>query len=654
MIQIQQDLPGGYDAADALADGWTADALAAAVRWRPFEGSPPKPPETPQRPAPRGGSAPPEGTADDPTIPADDELPSNFACRKDLGGIVYLRAQAEARSEIEKVPPPLWVCPLFRIVAVTRNECSDDFGRLLVWRDLDSRERRDVIYDRELQGSADAVRSRLAAAGFSVSNHPEARRQFSELLRRWKPQRRARAVTRTGWTNNGKAFVLPERVLGCNGESVILAADGDRPAFAVGGSLAGWRDGVATLCIGNSRLVFAVAVAFAAPCLDLIDAESGGFHLVGSSVNASSSGKTTTQLVAASVCGPPRQYLRRWRATDNALENLAELHNDTPLFVDELNQMDPKTVGEAVHMLGNGTGKVRMERNAGSRPVKSWRVLFVSSGEIGLSEHMASVARKVRAGQEVRMAEIPADAGAGFGVFETLHGYPDGAAFAIALKESAMANYGYPFIAFVEALIRNRNKIAAEIKRHQAAFVVDALAGMDAPSGQVRRVAARFGLVAVAGELASLEGITGWPAGAAQAAAKRCFGDWLSTRGGAGPAEERELLAQVRLFFERHTNRFRSKARALDDHAPDVPMMAGYKEVEPKSGGLVCYTLPETFRQEVISGFNERDACRVLIRHGLLKPGTDGRNSQKVRLPGRPTPQRCYVFHLDAVAADGP
>src|SRR5262249_56180355 len=71
-------------------------------------------------------------------------------------------------------------------------------------------------------------------------------------------------------------------------------------------------------------------------------------------------------------------------------------------------------------------------------------------------------------------------------------------------------------------------------------------------SGQVLRVAKRFGLLAAGGELATAARITGWPAGAALEAAARCFQDWLGQRGGVGNAEEARALSQVRLVFERY------------------------------------------------------------------------------------------------------
>ncbi|WP_295885432.1 DUF927 domain-containing protein [uncultured Thiohalocapsa sp.] len=625
--QTPAPLPKGYDAADALAAGWTAATFAAAARWRPIEApAPAKPTKAP---------APPAGDADG--------LPFPFEARP--GGIYYAKPGAKRRSGDDA--PPVWICSPLRVIALTRDARGDDFGRLVEFEDPDGNPRRLAIPAADLQGSGEALRARLARLGLEVSTHPEARRAFLELLQRWRPEARARSTTRTGWTDGG-AFVLPDRVIGDEAEPVILAGElAEPPAFAVRGTVEDWRRHVGLPCIGNSRLLFCVSVAFAAPLLHLIGGESGGFHLKGSSTDASSSGKTTCQRVAASVCGAP-DYLQRWRTTDNALEATAELSNDAPLILDEFGQMDPKAAGEAGYMLANGSGKARAARTGDARPVKHWRVLFLSSGEIGLAEHMASANKRARAGQEVRMAEIPADAGAGYGCFEDLHGEPDGAAFAVRLTEAAATYYGAPFIAWIEAVQAQRARLPARVKELRDLFVSDALSGIKSPPGQVRRVAARFGLVGVAGELATHAGLTGWAEDAAYEAALRCFGDWLKARGGPIPAEERDLLSQVRHWFEQHSNRLRWKDRALDDHAPEVPRQAGFKhDPGDEAGGLVYYVFGETFKRELCEGHDYRDAARVLVRRGLLRPGDDGRPTQKVRLPGFANPQRVYVFGSD-------
>jgi hypothetical protein len=58
-----------------------------------------------------------------------------------------------------------------------------------------------------------------------------------------------------------------------------------------------------------------------------------------------------------------------------------------------------------------------------------WRLLFLSAGEESLATLIARTGRKANAGQEVRLADFDADAGAGLGAFETLtHSKGDGRA----------------------------------------------------------------------------------------------------------------------------------------------------------------------------------------------------------------------------------
>ena len=52
-----RELPKGWDAADALADGWTPETLAAAVRWVP-PGTRPRRRSPPRQPAPGGEALP--------------------------------------------------------------------------------------------------------------------------------------------------------------------------------------------------------------------------------------------------------------------------------------------------------------------------------------------------------------------------------------------------------------------------------------------------------------------------------------------------------------------------------------------------------------------------------------------------------------------
>jgi putative DNA primase/helicase len=77
-------------------------------------------------------------------------------------------------------------------------------------------------------------------------------------------------------------------------------------------------------------------------------------------------------------------------------------------------------------------------------PGKAWRLLFLSAGELGLLTIWQKAMKRTRVGQEVRMVDIAADAGAGLGAFENLHGMDGGAAFAKHITDQAQAVYGAP------------------------------------------------------------------------------------------------------------------------------------------------------------------------------------------------------------------
>ena len=175
---------------------------------------------------------------------------------------------------------------------------------------------------------------------------------------------------------------------------------------------------------------------------------------------------------------------------------------------------------------------------------------FLSSGEIGLSEKLGETGRSPRAGQSVRMIEIPADAGAGHRLFEELHGFVDGDALARHLKMAVQRHHGYAISDFLQRIVGKTDGLAQAINAAVEEFLHDHLPAD--PDGQVSRVARRFALVAAAGEMASTMGILPWPDGEAKRAAGSCFQAWLSRRGGKGPAEILEGVKQVRSCITAH------------------------------------------------------------------------------------------------------
>ena len=87
------------------------------------------------------------------------------------------------------------------------------------------------------------------------------------------------------------------------------------------------------------------------------------------------------------------------------------------LILDEMGQAEAREIGEIVYMLSNSSGKQRAGKGGEARQRKTWRTLFLSTGELTLGAKLAEAGKKVMAGQEVRLVNLPADAGAKLGVF---------------------------------------------------------------------------------------------------------------------------------------------------------------------------------------------------------------------------------------------
>ena len=69
---------------------------------------------------------------------------------------------------------------------------------------------------------------------------------------------------------------------------------------------------------------------------------------------------------------------------------------------------EPKIAGESAYFLANGEGKQRCDKFGFARKKQTWNLLFLSSGEIGLSDLIRQTGQKVRAGHEVRVIDLPA------------------------------------------------------------------------------------------------------------------------------------------------------------------------------------------------------------------------------------------------------
>jgi putative DNA primase/helicase len=229
--------------------------------------------------------------------------------------------------------------------------------------------------------------------------------------------------------------------------------------------------------------------------------------------------------------------------------------------------------------------------------------------------------QKAKAGHLVRINDVPADAGAGFGLFEDTKGF-EPAVFAKRLKEMAARYYGTAGPAFVAAIACDPSEVADKIRRRIEDTTRHLLADCQPPDGQLRRVAERFALVAASGELAREALELPWKEGEAERAALTCFAAWRSTRGGEGPAELVNAIEAICSAFEQHgESRFRSldllddREIAVSNHLP-IRDLLGYRFVY---AGQVIYGFTASGWRGVLAGIGRpSEIAAMLDEKGLL------------------------------------
>ncbi|MDR0816087.1 MAG: DUF927 domain-containing protein [Desulfovibrio sp.] len=545
-----------------------------------------------------------------------------------------------------------WLSGPFEVLGKTRDTENNKWGLWLQWKDDEGVPHKWAMPKEQLVGRDPSLwRSRLADGGLSIGWGTRARGLLNNFFMEYRTDLLIRCVDRTGWHDD--VYVFPntsiKKAVGTVGtvgttnetnwlnssdndtclselselptETTVLQVSDPHNPFKLGGTLDGWRDTIGALARGNSRMMLAICASFAAVLLEPAGQESGGFNFVGQS----SIGKSTALAAAGSVWGKgilSGGFVNSWRATANGLEGLAALHSDALLALDELSQVTGHGLREASYMLANGSGKTRSRQDGSAKASKSWRIMFLSTGEIGLADKLNEEGFASKAGQEVRLVDIPADAGCGLGLFEDLHEHKDACAFADAIKQAGANDYGHAARAFIQNFADNREDATRDLKNVLNNGVSLLCADADA-DGQVKRVATRFLLCAAAGEMAVKFGLLPWCEGEALAAVKKCFDAWLESRGGSGAAEDREILSQVRLFIEQH-----GASRFQDIEKPEERCISrvGFRKIG--DGETTYFVLPVSWKKEVCKGLNAARAARVLCKKGILLKG-EGRNFTK-------------------------
>jgi putative DNA primase/helicase len=535
---------------------------------------------------------------------------------------------------------PIQVTLPFEIIAEIRDFKNQNRGLRLRWKDSEDYTHNHMVFRQDLIGDGAEVFRQLASKGFQLINGTSKthRSTLQAFLLSARSPVKARVVDKVGF--HGSTFCLPEHSFGADlmDEQVYFLSEREHK-YRCSGTLSEWQDQIAAHAKGNSRLIFSLALAFAPPLLPGLHANGAGFNIFG----PSSTGKTTCAYVSGSVWGGPRFY-QTWNTTGNALEATAARHNNTLLILDELNSADPKTIGATAYNLANGSSKARLNRYAEAKEIKSWELLYLSTSENTLDDLLRKNHEAAKSGQEVRLVDIPVCPPGVTGGFEHPSTFSDTYALAKHLDTASKAQYGTAIVGYLEKLVALTADDFDELKQWKAEWVKSHTPREADP--QVKRVVDLFGLVALAGHLASEWGITNLTDEENDWGIIQCLNSWLTHRGHNGSGETDRAVQYLRDFIDTYgSSRFESICSFDPADIKSIPRRAGWKQKEfldgPDDNHIddVTYFFTAGAFREAIKDLNPKEAAKHLHQLGIQKSPT----ATTRRIPNNGT---CRVYEV--------
>lgn len=462
----------------------------------------------------------------------------------------------------------------------------------------------------------------LKAGGVNVTTKSSLRAILADWLQRSGSRELWRVAHATGWQCG--AYIMPDgEIIGTPERPVLFSGRSSAAAgYTVAGTSESWRNSVARLAYGNYAMMTGIAAALAAPLIGVAERDGFGIHFY----EQSSAGKTTAQNVASSLYGSPDALRLTWYGTALGLINEAAAHNDGLMPLDEVGQgADPISVSQSAYALFNGVGKLQGAKEGGNRDLKRWRTVAISTGEMDLETFIATAGRKTKAGQLVRLLNIPLSKAVRF------HEYQTGRDHADALKDAYQNHHGAAGREWIRWLSDHQKQAIDTVHECEARWrsLIPADYGE-----QVHRVGARFAILEAALLLGGV--VTGWDAQTCRDAIQHTYNAWLKEFG-TGNKEHQQIIEQTEAFLNAYGL---SRFAPLPYSYADMPVkdLAGYRQKgSHDSEPIIFYTFRGAFEKEIAQNFNPTQFAEVLKNAGMLKPPASGRGYQRKspRIDGR-------------------
>ena len=520
-------------------------------------------------------------------------------------GVWWVNVRTDKDGDIIEAEPLLLSDPIDIIGTGQDNDGA--YYRIIKFKDKITRRHKTAALPQAEIGTVQGWQ-RLQNFGLVIMSGRTKRERLADYLQKEGSSAAFTITDRAGW--NGEAYILAGgEAVNADGTNILYNGDtSQKDGYTEKGSLKEWQEQAARYAENNSRLCLALGLSMAAPFLALLNEEGGGFHLAGDS----SKGKTTAARLALSVWGDPETTKGNWDTTPLGLQNLALARNDGLLVLDEIGQSaDPRKIPQMVYSVINGVSKTQGAKDGGNRRQKTWRNLILSTGEIN-PESLIGDRAQWKAGNHVRLPDIQAEAR--FGIYDTLHGFADGAKLSEHINQATAKQRGTAGRALIRQILKDGKEAAAQAVEARRARFLETLPPM---GGQARRIARRFALLAAVLEYAAP--ITGMRQGAGEAGVKQCFNEWLEENG-TGNREDRQIIEQVTAFMDVNALSMRFSdwnAQTVNQHH------AGYRKQEGSIDEF--WIIPVVFEDEVCKGYSQRKVCEVLHNRRWLKKADNGR-----------------------------
>ena len=556
--------------------------------------------------------------------------------------------------------------------ALTRDVREENWGTYIILTNREGGKKKLAVPHALIHADKVAdIAGRLASLGVGIVPTRPARQLLVQFLT-LEVSGRITAVPQIGWHCSGGTwlFVLPD-------ETIVPAGfDGPRPVLQtaslhlqhgldVRGIVEQWIEQIARPLAGNSNVHLCVGTMFAGPLLKFANEPPGLFHLWGTSKIA----KSLAGAVGQSVYGRPKvpgeadAFGASWTATAVGLERYAVLRSDLGAYFDEIGEGSPKAILPAVYALANGSTKLRGTQDLTLRPMESFRILGISTGEPTMESYLSADVEKLRAGTKVRLVDVPAEV-------------RDDSAFETCPREQieelgklfypiTTTLYGVVGRAWLQYLVNlGAEAIGAEVRRHREEWLsLPEVAAVRAKSSnQVQSILNRFALVAAALRMAIEAKLLPWSIEDIDCGVAACMARCLTSRKGRLDLTGETLgaIEQIRTILAADFHGRFIHLRIVDgklDYA--YPADATKRDTlgYVKEGRILVE--PTAWRGVLCAGYDAEKTAKHLKAEGLLMTDEAGgklQRQEKVLRGGDVVAARFYVLDtkiLDDAAGTG-